>query len=78
MPGFVQGNVFEAMEIWRATNGCASPEADWTETSGIYEIQRWTNCSPDTDLRFALHGGGHSIPKGWAQMAIDWFNANAR
>ncbi|MGQ0564349.1 MAG: alpha/beta hydrolase family esterase [Gemmobacter sp.] len=73
MPGFVQGNVFEAMEIWRTVNGCALPEADTTSTLGIYTVRRWTDCRPGTDLRFALHEGGHSIPKGWAQMAVDWF-----
>ncbi len=73
MPGFVQGNVFEAMEIWRTTNGCTSADADETETLGIYTVRHWTECLSGTDLRFALHEGGHSIPKGWAQMAVDWF-----
>jgi polyhydroxybutyrate depolymerase len=72
-PGFVQGNVFEAMEIWRDTNGCPSPAPDKTETLGIYEVQHWDHCAPGTQLAFALHDGGHSIPKGWAKMAIDWF-----
>jgi polyhydroxybutyrate depolymerase len=73
MPGFVQGNVFEAMEIWRKTVGCASAKADDTDKHGIYMVQHWTDCQPGTDLRLALHEGGHSIPKGWAQMAVDWF-----
>jgi polyhydroxybutyrate depolymerase len=73
MPGFVQGNVFKAMETWRLTDGCPSVEADETVKLGIYEVQHWTDCQPGTDLRFALHEGGHSIPKGWAQMAVDWF-----
>ena len=72
-PDFVQGNVFEAMEIWRATNGCTGAEADTTTPRGIYTVQHWTDCQPGTDLQFALHDGGHSIPKGWAQMAMDWF-----
>jgi polyhydroxybutyrate depolymerase len=73
MPGFVQGNVIEAMEIWRTTNGCTSAEADETVKLGIYTVRHWTDCQSGTDLRFALHEGGHSIPKGWAQMAVDWF-----
>jgi polyhydroxybutyrate depolymerase len=73
MPGFVQGNVFKAMETWRLADGCPSAEADETVKLGIYKVQHWTNCQPGTDLRFALHEGGHSIPKGWAQMAVDWF-----
>lgn len=75
MPGFVQGNVFEAMEIWRKTNGCASAKPDSTDKLGIYTVQHWTDCQRGTDLQFALHDGGHSIPKGWAQMAVDWFEA---
>ena len=72
-PDFVQGNVFEAVETWRLTNGCASAEADETVQLGIYSVQHWTDCQPGTDLRFALHEGGHSIPKGWAQMVVEWF-----
>lgn len=72
-PDFVQGNVFEAMQIWRQTNSCTTPAADQITPQGIYTIQRWTDCQPGTDLRFALHDGGHNIPKGWAQMAMDWF-----
>lgn len=73
MPGFVQGNVFEAMQIWRDTDGCKSPEPEKTDTLGIYTIQHWDHCAPGTQLEFALHDGGHSIPKGWAKMAVDWF-----
>jgi polyhydroxybutyrate depolymerase len=74
MSGFVQGNVFDAMEIWRQTNGCPEVEGE-RDSLGIYVVQRWTGCLPATDLRFALHDGGHSIPKGWAEMAMDWFEA---
>jgi polyhydroxybutyrate depolymerase len=73
MPGFVQGNVFEAMELWQTTNGCAPTGAGDTSTRGIYTVQTWAECSPEAELQFALHEGGHSIPKGWAQMAMDWF-----
>jgi polyhydroxybutyrate depolymerase len=75
MPGFVQGNVFDAMQIWREANACSSPAPDATRTLGIYKIEEWTRCAPDASLSFALHEGGHSIPKGWAQMALDWFEA---
>ena len=74
-PDFVQGNVPEAMQIWRKTNGCKTEAANQTEQLGIYAVQHWTDCQPGTDLIFALHDGGHSIPKGWAQMALDWFEA---
>jgi polyhydroxybutyrate depolymerase len=71
MPGFVQGNVFDAMEIWRQANGCSPTSSETAQ--GIYTVQSWGDCQPGTDLHFALHEGGHSIPKGWAQMAVDWF-----
>lgn len=74
-PGFVQGNVPEAMQIWRKTNDCTATVANRTETLGIFAVQHWTDCLPGTDLIFALHEGGHSIPKGWAPMALDWFEA---
>jgi polyhydroxybutyrate depolymerase len=72
-PGFVQGNVPEAMQIWGKTNGCKAGAAERTETLGIYTVQHWSDCQPGTDLIFALHDGGHSIPKGWAPMVLDWF-----
>jgi polyhydroxybutyrate depolymerase len=75
MPGFVQGNVFDAMGIWRAANGCPSDQPDATRTLGIYAIADWTGCDAASSLSFALHEGGHSIPKGWAQMTVDWFEA---
>lgn len=73
--GFKQGNVFEAMEIWRTANGCTSPEPDLTDTLTIYTIQHWDHCQTGARLEFALHDGGHSIPKGWARMTVDWFEA---
>jgi polyhydroxybutyrate depolymerase len=72
-PGFVQGNVYEAMDIWRATNGCTTAEPDAQGSLGIYSVQRWTSCTTGARLDFAVHDGAHVIPKGWAQMALDWF-----
>lgn len=73
-PNFVQGNVFEAMGLWRAANGCATAGPDQTEVIGKYTIERWHHCAPGGQLDFALHAGGHSIPKGWAALALDWFD----
>ncbi len=70
---FVQGDVFHAMEIWRQTNGCVHMKADSFATKGDYWQRKWERCSPGSALEFALHPGDHSIPKGWAEMAIDWF-----
>jgi polyhydroxybutyrate depolymerase len=74
-PGFQQGNVFDALEIWRTTNRCTSVDPDATNAQNIYTFQRWSDCASGARLDFALHDGGHSIPKGWAKMAVDWFEA---
>jgi polyhydroxybutyrate depolymerase len=75
-PGFVQGNVPEAMQIWRQTNGCPAVEADTTETVGPFTLAHWASgCRPGGDLIFALHSGAHSIPKGWATLVLDWREA---
>ncbi len=71
-PGFVQGNVFEAMEIWRATNGCGGTQPD--AELGVYTVRHWTACAPGARLDFAVHAGGHVIPEGWEQMVMDWFD----
>jgi polyhydroxybutyrate depolymerase len=72
-PGFRQGDVPEAMEIWRRTNGCSG--AGDPAARGIYRISRAQGCLPGSDLWFVLHEGGHVIPPGWAAMALDWFGA---
>jgi len=73
-PGaFVQGDVFQAMEIWRQTNDCVHLRADRFVTDGAFWRRSWDRCAPGSALEFVLHPGGHSVPRGWADMAIDWF-----
>lgn len=71
-------NVFEAIGLWQGANSCILPEPDGTRSLAIYTIKSWARCDPDATLSFALHEGGHSIPKGWAKMAVDWFDAQTR
>lgn len=68
-----QGDVFEGMRIMREVNDCNQLRADKFETSGKFWRRKWTKCTPGSALEFALHTGGHGVPKGWAEMAIDWF-----
>ena len=75
-PGMVQGNVFDAMVIFRAAMGCAETAADQVDTVGIYTISRWGHCADGARLDLALHGGSHGIPRGWAALAMDWFEEN--
>ena len=68
-----QGDVFHAMEIWRTANDCVHLKADRFDTSGPFWRRAWDRCLPGSALELALFPGGHVIPKGWAKMALDWF-----
>lgn len=73
--GLAQGDVFQALQTWRLTNDCTQSRPNDFSTKGDFRIRSWTDCAPGTRLDFALHFGGHIIPKGWAKLALDWFEA---
>lgn len=74
-----QGDVFQGMQIMRKLNGCEGLRADEFDTTSVkgakdpFWQRWWTRCTPGSNLRLVLHTGGHSIPKGWTTMALDWF-----
>ncbi len=68
-----QGDVFEGLRIMREVNGCDQLRGDTFNTKGKFWRRQWTKCTKGTALEFALHTGGHSVPKGWSEMAIKWF-----
>ncbi|MEO0327628.1 MAG: alpha/beta fold hydrolase [Pseudomonadota bacterium] len=68
-----QGDVFHGMLLLREINGCEGLRADQFETSGKFWKRWWTRCIPGSALQLNLHQGGHNVPKGWAENAIDWF-----
>ena len=70
--GIAQGDVFEAMQIWRDANRCRLQPDSHAQDSDIL-IRSWTACETGARLDFVLHPGGHSIPPGWADLALDWF-----
>ncbi len=69
---FVQGDVFHAMHLWRQVNGCVQLRADRFVTEGQFLRRAWDRCAPDTALELALFEGGHRVPDGWIDMALDW------
>ena len=71
--GFVQGDVFDAMRIWRETNGCEGLRADRFPADDGYLRRAWDECAPGTALELAIFDGGHGVPDGWTEMALDWF-----
>ncbi|MDD9910575.1 MAG: prolyl oligopeptidase family serine peptidase [Ahrensia sp.] len=68
-----QGDVWLAMQIWRAENGCKNLRPDSFEIGEQFWRRKWESCDPGTALEFALHASAHGIPRGWATMVIDWF-----
>lgn len=68
-----QGDVWYAMQIWRDINGCDQLRADAFDTAGAFWLRRWNHCDPGTALEFALDAGGHRVPSGWTDLALDWF-----
>ena len=70
--GFAPGDVFHAMQIWREANGCRL-QPDTHAREDEIQIRSWTTCESGARLDFALHPGGHSVPNGWARLALDWF-----
>lgn len=70
-----QGDVFQAMQILRDVNGCTMMRADSFETDGPFWRRRWERCTAGSALELALFDGGHRVPEGWADMALDWFES---
>lgn len=68
-----QGDIFHTMLLWREVNGCTNLRATDFEMTEAFWHRRWTKCAEDTALELVLFPGGHSVPRGWADMAIDWF-----
>jgi polyhydroxybutyrate depolymerase len=71
--GLRQGSVYEAMDIFRRANGCANAEPTSTGTEGNVKWRRWTGCSKGGSVELAFYPGGHSVPRGWADRALNWF-----
>lgn len=70
-----QGDIFHGMDIWRHSNKCDAMRADHFEVSGAFWRRSWDRCLPGSALEFALFPGGHTVPSGWADMVLDWYEA---
>ena len=67
-----QGDIYAGLAIWRRTMGCGT-RADAYDIQGEIWRKSWTDCAAGGSLGFVLHPGEHSIPPGWHDMALDWF-----
>lgn len=67
-PGYL--GAVEVVDTVAHIAGCA--DLDITEkTSQV--LRRWTGCSTGARVSVLGFEGGHVIPVGWAEMAIEWF-----
>ncbi len=67
-----QGDIYAGLELWRDAMGCDThaPARAWSEQE--VRLRHW-DCGPGAEITFAIHPGGHSIPKGWAEAVTAWF-----
>lgn len=72
---FEQGDIFAGLELWRLANQCAGHDPTSYSETGPFWRRKWDDCLPASALEFALWPGGHTVPAGWADMALDWFEA---
>lgn len=70
---YQQGDIWAGMEIWRKTNQCADDKPTSFSQTGPFWHRLWNNCDSSSALEFILWPGGHTLPSGWSNMAIDWF-----
>lgn len=70
---FQQGDIFAGLEIWRAANKCDDEKPTGFGREGQFMLRVWRNCVDGAALEMALFPGGHTVPEGWADLALDWF-----
>ncbi len=71
-----QGDTFASLRILRAALGCNPQMPDTAPTSSEDDLwlRHWSHC-PGGALDLMLHRGGHRLPDGWLDRALDWFEA---
>jgi polyhydroxybutyrate depolymerase len=71
-----QGDAFASLRILRQADGCnpQMPDAAPMEQEGDLWFRSWTHC-PGGRIDLMLHPGGHAMPAGWLERALDWFEA---
>ena len=72
---FQQGDIFAGLAIWRDANQCIDEKPSAYSETDMFQRRKWGNCAEGSALELALFPGGHSIPKTWNGMMLDWFEA---
>ena len=71
-----QGDAFQSLFILRETNGCGNRQPETAHLSQHQDrwFRSWSDCEAGR-IDLMLHPGGHTIPRGWLNHALDWFEA---
>ncbi len=67
--GLRQGNVLKALDTFAAASGCGVAK------TGADGGKSWMGCTGGRFIAIEFYPGGHSVPKGWANRAIQWFES---
>jgi polyhydroxybutyrate depolymerase len=70
-----QGDVFVGMQVWRETNGCTGLRADRFKVTEQFWHRIWDRCDDGSALEFVLFPGAHGVPRGWADLMLNWYEA---
>ena len=66
-----QGDVEQAVELWRQQDQCTVEPDRIVEDRGL-ECRVWLNCASGRQVELCLHEGGHVMPPGWVEGAWTW------
>lgn len=68
-----QGSVWDSLGYARDRNGCRS-NPDEITIDDRFRIRDWdASCEAEGRVRFVMHDGGHGLPRGWTDLARDFF-----
>lgn len=67
-----QGSVWDSLALARKAGQCRS-NPDRIRFSTDYRCRHWDASCADGAVRLCLRNGGHGMPRGWTDMARDWF-----
>ncbi len=70
---FTQGSVMKGLDVWRRANDCLGSAKNSIGDDGTMQ-KDWVDCAAGS-IRLSVTDGGHSVPKGWRDAVLDWFEA---
>ena len=66
----------DALDTIGETGGCTT-RGPTTRRNG-FERSDWQDCGPGASVGLLVHNGGHTIPRGWIETVVNWFETAPR